>query len=73
MWFKTNEGLLVNLSQVQCIERQGKAIYFNFNWVESEYLEDVYNTEDDAEKTLKKLHILLTGRIVRKEHPFPNL
>ena len=72
MWFKTNEGLLINLSQVQYLERKGKSIFIGFEWYDSEYLEDSYNTEDDAEKTFKKLHILLTRRIVRKEHPFPN-
>ena len=72
MWFKTNEGLLINLSQVQYLERKGKSIFIGFEWYDSEYLEDSYNTEDDAEKTFKKLDILLTRRIVRKEHPFPN-
>ena len=72
MWFKTNEGLLINLSQVQYLERKGKSIFIGFEWYDSEYLEDTYNTEDDAEKTFKKLDILLTRRIVRKEHPFPN-
>ena len=72
MWFKTNEGLLINLSQVQYLERKGKSIFIGFKWYDSEHLEDTYNTEDDAEKTFKKLHILLTRRIVRKEHPFPN-
>ena len=67
MWFKTNEGLLINLSQVQYLERKGKSIFIGFEWYDSEYLEDTYNTEDDAEKTFKKLHILLTRRIVRKE------
>ena len=72
MWSKTNEGLLMNLSQVQYLERNGKSIFIGCTWYDSEYLEDTYNTEDDAEKTFKKLHILLTRRIVRKEHPFPN-
>ena len=72
MWFKTNEGLLINLSQVQYLERKGKSIFIGFKWYDSEYLEDTYNTEDGAEKTFKKLDIRLTRRIVRKEHPFPN-
>ena len=67
MWFKTNEGLLINLSQVQYLERKGKSIFIGFEWYDSEYLEDTYNTEDDAEKTFKKLHIILTRRIVGKE------
>ena len=59
MWFKTNEGLLINLSQVQYLERKGKSVFIGFEWYDSEYLEDSYNTEDDAEKTFKKLHNLV--------------